>query len=293
MKEIVVISGKGGTGKTSLTASFAYLGGKDVIVADCDVDAADMHLLLAPDFKDSEDFYSGELAHIKQDECIRCGKCADVCRFDAIPIINNEYIVDPLSCEGCGYCARVCPTNAIINKNLNVGKWYISNIKTDSIMVHARLGIGADNSGKLVAKVKSEAKDIAEDEQKDFVIVDGSPGLGCPVVSSLSGASFVVLVTEPSVSGLHDLKRVYELVHKFKIRAGCIINKSDINQKVTADIEKFLKKEDIVHIANLPYNEDFTKAMTNGQTIVEYSNGRLKELITDSWNKIKQIVNNS
>ncbi|MCD4729754.1 MAG: ATP-binding protein [Bacteroidales bacterium] len=293
MKEIVVISGKGGTGKTSLTASFAYIGGKDVIVADCDVDAADMHLLLAPDFKDSEDFYSGELAHIKQDECIRCGKCADVCRFDAIPIINNEYIVDPLGCEGCGYCARICPTNAIINKSLNVGKWYISNIKTDSIMVHARLGIGADNSGKLVAKVKSEAKDIAEDEQKDFVIVDGSPGLGCPVVSSLSGASFVVLVTEPSVSGLHDLKRVYELVHKFKIRAGCIINKSDINQKVTADIEKFLKKEDIVHIANLPYNEDFTKAMTNGQTIVEYSNGRLKELITDSWNKIKQIVNNS
>ena len=288
MKEIVVISGKGGTGKTSLTASFAYLGGKDVIVADCDVDAADMHLLLEPDFKDSEDFYSGELAYIKQDECIRCGKCADVCRFDAIPIINNQYIVDPLSCEGCGYCARVCPTNAIINKNLNVGKWYISNIKAGSIMVHARLGIGADNSGKLVAKVKSEAKEMAEDKFKEYVIVDGSPGLGCPVVSSLSGASFVVLVTEPSVSGLHDLKRVYELVHKFKIKAGCIINKSDINQKVTTEIEKFLKKENIVHIANLPYDEDFTKAMTNGQTIVEYSNGHLKELITDSWNKIKE-----
>ncbi len=286
MKEIVVISGKGGTGKTSLTASFAYLGGKDVIVADCDVDAADMHLLLEPDFKDSEDFYSGELAYIKQDACIRCGKCADVCRFDAIPIINNQYIVDPLSCEGCGYCARVCPTNAIINKSLNVGKWYISNIKTGSIMVHAKLGIGADNSGKLVAKVKSEAKDIAEDEQKDYVIVDGSPGVGCPVVSSLSGASFVVLVTEPSVSGLHDLKRVYELVHKFKIKAGCIINKSDINKDVTEEIKEFLKKEDIVHIANLPYNENFTKAMTNGQTIVEYSNGDLKELIIESWNTI-------
>lgn len=293
MKEIVVISGKGGTGKTSLTASFAYLGGKDVIVADCDVDAADMHLLLEPDFKDSEDFYSGELAYIEQDECIRCGKCADVCRFDAIPVINNQYIVDPLSCEGCGYCARVCPTNAIINKILNVGKWYISNIKTGSIMVHARLGIGADNSGKLVAKVKSEAKDIAEDEFKEYVIVDGSPGLGCPVVSSLSGASFVVLVTEPSVSGLHDLKRVYELVHKFKIKAGCIINKSDINKQVTAEIEEFLRKENIVHIANLPYNEDFTKAMTNGQTIVEYSNGHLKDIITDSWKKIIQIVNSN
>ncbi|MCD4683676.1 MAG: ATP-binding protein [Bacteroidales bacterium] len=289
MKEIVVISGKGGTGKTSLTASFAYLGGKDVIVADCDVDAADMHLLLEPDFKDSEDFYSGELAYIEQDECIRCGKCADVCRFDAIPIINNQYIVDLLSCEGCGYCARVCPTNAIINKNLNVGKWYISKIKTGSIMVHARLGIGADNSGKLVAKVKNEAKQIAEENSKEYIIVDGSPGVGCPVVSSLSGANFVLLVTEPSVSGLHDLKRVYELVHKFKIKAGCIINKSDINEKVTAEIEEYLKKENIVHIANLPYDEDFTKAMTNGQTIVEYSNDQLSEIIADSWNKIKQI----
>jgi len=292
VKEIVVISGKGGTGKTSLAASFAYLGGKDVVVADCDVDAADMHLLLQPDFADSDDFDSGELAYIHQNECIQCGKCADVCRFDAIPIIKGRYIVDPLSCEGCGYCARVCPTDAITNKDLNVGKWYISNIKTGSIMVHAKLGIGADNSGKLVAKVKSEAKDIADEEQKDFIIVDGSPGVGCPVVSSLSGASFVVLVTEPSVSGLHDLKRVYELVKKFNIKAGCIINKSDINNKVTAEIEEFLKKENIVHIANLPYDENFTKAMTNGQTIVEYSDNHLKDLITDSWNTIKQNINN-
>jgi len=233
MKEIVIISGKGGTGKTSLTASFAILGGKDVIVADCDVDAADMHLLLEPDFKDSEDFYSGELADINQDECIQCNKCYDVCRFDGIDIINGRYVVNPLNCEGCGYCARVCPTEAITNKSLNVGKWYMSNIKSGSIMVHARLGIGADNSGKLVAKVKNEAKEIAEDEFKDYVIVDGSPGVGCPVVSSLSGAKFVVLVTEPSVSGIHDLKRVYELVKKFNIKTGCIINKYDINKKIT------------------------------------------------------------
>ena len=292
MKEIVVISGKGGTGKTSITGSFAYLGGKDIVVADCDVDAADMHLLMLPDFHKAEDFYSGLLAVINPDACTNCGECADVCRFDAIPIIKGRYIVDPLSCEGCGYCARVCPTDAITNKDLNVGKWYISNIKTGSIMVHAKLGIGADNSGKLVAKVKSEAKDIADEEQKDFIIVDGSPGVGCPVVSSLSGASFVVLVTEPSVSGLHDLKRVYELVKKFSIKAGCIINKSDINKKVTAEIEEFLKKENIVHIVNLPYDENFTKAMTNGQTIVEYSDNHLKDLITDSWNTIKQNINN-
>lgn len=291
MKEIVVISGKGGTGKTSLTASFAFLGGKDVIVADCDVDAADMHLLLQPDFSDQDDFYSGELAHINQNECIRCGRCAQVCRFDAIPVIEGKFIVDPLSCEGCGYCARVCPTDAITNKELNVGKWYISNIKTGSIMVHAKLGIGADNSGKLVAKVKDEAKDIADEERAEYLIVDGSPGVGCPVVSSLSGASFVVLVTEPSVSGLHDLKRVYELVKKFHLKTGCIINKSDINKKITAEIIEFLKEENIVHISNLPYDEDFTKAMTNGETIVEYSNKELKKLIVNGWNKIKESVN--
>ena len=291
MKEIVVISGKGGTGKTSITASFAYLEKRDVIVADCDVDAADMHLLLQPDFAKSEDFYSGELAYIHQDECIHCGKCADVCRFDAIPLIDGNYIVDPLSCEGCGYCARVCPTDAISNKNLNVGKWFISNIKTGSTMVHARLGIGADNSGKLVAKVKNEAKQLAKENNKNFIIVDGSPGIGCPVVSSLSGANFVVLVTEPSVSGLHDLKRAYELVKKFNLKAGCIINKSDINKKVSDDIEKFLEEEDIFHISNLPYDEDFTKAMTNGQTIVEYDKGVLSQSLSDSWKKIKQIVN--
>lgn len=293
MKEIVVISGKGGTGKTSLAASFAYLGGKDAIIADCDVDAADMHLLLKPDFKISEDFYSGELASIHQDNCIRCGKCADVCRFNAISNINNEYIVDSLNCEGCGYCARICPTNTITNTSQNVGKWYISTIKTDSIMVHARLGIGADNSGKLVAKVKNEAKEIAEKKQKYFVIVDGSPGVGCPVVSSLSGANFVVLVTESSVSGLHDLKRVYKLVKKFNIKAGCIINKSDINKKVTIEIEEFLKSENIVHLCNLPYDESFTEAMTNGQTIVEYVENSLSEMVQICWNKIKQIVNNN
>jgi len=291
VKEIVVISGKGGTGKTSLTAAFAHLGGKDIIVADCDVDAADMHLLMQPDFNESDDFYSGELAVINQLECTQCGKCAEVCRFDAISVIDSNYIVDPLNCEGCGYCARVCPEDAISNRQLNVGKWYVSHIKTGSIMVHAKLGIDADNSGKLVAKVKGVAKKIAEERHKKYIIVDGSPGIGCPVVSSLSGASFVVLVTEPSVSGLHDLKRVYQLVKKFNINAGCIINKSDINEKIALQIEQFLQKEDIVHIANLPYNENFTKAMTKGQTIIEYTDQHLKNIITNSWNTILQHIN--
>jgi len=289
MKEIVIISGKGGTGKTSITAAFAMLGGTSIVVADCDVDAADMHLLLQPDWAFSEDFYSGVIAVIDQEKCIRCGNCQSICRFNAIPMINDEYVVNELNCEGCGYCARICPADAIEMVEQNVGKFYISNTKAENKLVHARLKSGADNSGKLVAKVKKEAKLIAEKEQKEYIVVDGSPGIGCPVVSSLSGADYVVLVTEPSVSGLHDLKRVYQLVNKFGISAGCIINKADINQNVTDQIMKFLSDNDIDHLGNLPYDEDFTKAMTEGKTIVETQESHLKNLITEMWNKIKEI----
>ena len=292
MKEIVVISGKGGTGKTSITASFSVLCKNDTVVADCDVDAADLHMLLAPDFARSEDFYSGEVADIEQDKCTKCGKCVDVCRFDAIPVINGQFIVDPLSCEGCGYCARVCPVEAITNLDNKVGKWFISTTKKGNTMVHARLGIGAENSGKLVAKVKNEAKKIAIDSGMDFVLVDGSPGIGCPVVSSLSGASFVVMVTEATRSGLHDIKRVYELVKKFNLKAGCIINKYDLNKNVSKDIETFLKEEEIVHIGDLPYDENFTSAMVNGKTIIETENNNiLKSILIDSWEKIKKETN--
>jgi len=290
MKEIVIISGKGGTGKTSLTASFAYFGGKDIIVADCDVDAADMHLLVNPDFAVSEAFFSGELAFIDQEECIQCGKCFEVCRFDAIKVEDDIYTVDPLNCEGCGYCARTCPSEAITNKIPKVGELYISKIKTGATMVHARLDIGADNSGKLVAKVKNEAKRIAQKSDRNILLIDGSPGIGCPVISSLSGAHFVVLVTEPSVAGLHDLKRIYELVHKFKLDAGCIINKSDINPEQTQKIISFLNANKINHIASLPYDESFTKAMTMGQTIVEFDDQNLKKLLHESWEKIKKLI---
>lgn len=292
MKEIVVISGKGGTGKTCITASIAYLGGKDVVIADCDVDAADMHLLMQPDYAKSEDFYSGEIAEINQDECINCGKCKEVCRFNAVPIINQQHTISSLNCEGCGYCARVCPTNAISMVEQNVGKVHISNTKAGNMMVHAELGIGADNSGKLVAKVKKEAKLLAEKTNKEYIIIDGSPGVGCPVVSSLSGADFVILVTEPTVAGLHDLERVYQLVKKFNIKAGCIINKADLNTSVAKEIEAFLKKENVAHIAKLPYDETFTKAMTVGQTIVEYDKDNLRKILVESWNKVKELVAN-
>ncbi len=293
MKEIVVISGKGGTGKTSVTASLAVLAENDAVIADCDVDAADMHLLMKPVIEKSENFFSGVIAKIDEDKCTNCGMCADVCRFNAIPVINDQHTINSLNCEGCGYCEKVCPVDAITMPEQNVGDWYVSKTKIENTLVHAKLGIGAENSGKLVAKVKNEAKRIAEENNKDYIIVDGSPGIGCPVVSSLSGANFVVLVTEPSLSGLHDLKRVYELVKKFNLKAGCIINKYDINKDVTKDIIHFLNDESIEYIASLPYDENFTKAMTFGKTIVEYDQGELKDLIISSWEKIKELANSN
>jgi len=289
MKEIVVISGKGGTGKTSLTASFAVLGGQNLVVADCDVDAADMHLLLEPDFAHGEDFFSGELAVIDQAKCSACGQCEDVCRFDAIDMIEGCYSVDEIGCEGCGYCARVCPDEAITNVKQNVGQWYRSAIRTGTTMIHAQLKVGADNSGKLVAKVKKMATEVAGNEGKYWILVDGSPGVGCPVISSLSGASLAVLVTEPTVSGLHDLRRVHQLVKMFRIKSGCVINKADLNSDVRRDLHRFLKEEGIPVLAEIPYNEQFTAAVTNGKTIVEWD-ADLEQLVRGCWEKVTQLA---
>lgn len=290
MKEIVVISGKGGTGKTSITAALASLAQESCVVVDCDVDAADMHLLLQPDFAHKEDFYSGLLVHIDENTCRNCGRCAKVCRFDAIVLRNGRYVVDELSCEGCGYCEKVCRPRAIsMNKRL-AGAWFASQTKYGSDMVHAKLGIGAENSGKLVAKVKKEGKAIALAKHKSLMIVDGSPGIGCPVVSSLSGAHFALLVTEPTLSGLHDLKRVYEVVKRFRIKAGCIINKSDLNPEVREQIEAFLREESILHVKNIPYNKAFTQAMVEAKTITEYTDAPLKKLLEESFETIKKTL---
>lgn len=291
MREIVIISGKGGTGKTSVSASFAYLEGSNAAVADCDVDAANMHLLLDADFSLKEDFYSGELAVIDESKCNNCGKCKEVCRFDAIEQKDGKYVIDKISCEGCWYCSRVCPNDAITMVKQKAGDLFVSNIKNNSTMVHAKLGFAAENSGKLVAKVKQEAKILALKNDKEFVITDGSPGIGCPVISSLSGANLVVLVTEATISGLHDLKRVVKLLKTFFLQAVCIINKYDLNADMTQEIEEYLTKEDIKVIAKLPYDETFTQALTNAKPIVEYNaKSQLSIMIKESWEEIKEII---
>ena len=291
MNEIVVISGKGGTGKTSLTAAFSLLSKKRCVVADCDVDAADMHILVGPDYAHEEDFYSGVYAELNTRKCTKCGNCFEACKFDAVIKNNGIYEIEKLSCEGCGYCAEVCPSMAIKMIENNVGKWYKSQTRFGNTLVHAALKIGAENSGKLVAKVKQEAKETAENTGKDLVIVDGSPGIGCPVVSSLSGADFVVFVTEPSLSGIHDLKRVHQLVKKFKIRSGCIINKYDLNRNNYEKIKEYMFKNNIIELGELPYDEAFTKSQLNKKTILEYNSEEMKKKVKRIWKKIDSAIN--
>jgi len=285
MKEIVVISGKGGTGKTSVTASLAFVV-PNLVMADCDVDAADLHLILKPDILKSEDFYSGVKAVIDPDKCVSCGICEEVCRFDAISHTDGTYRVNALDCEGCGYCHFACPSQAISLPLQKVGQCYLSDTRAGCRLVHARLGIGADNSGKLVAKVKKDAQEEAARANADFILVDGSPGIGCPVISSLSGADFVLLVTEPTLSGISDLKRVWELTSQFQIPAGCIINKEDLNPQIAAQIREFLADNNIPVIDGITYDEDFSRAITLGQSLVEYDTPKWKPRFVSIWDTI-------
>jgi len=290
MKEIVIISGKGGTGKSSICAALADLLQEDLVVADCDVDAADLHLILSPQASSSEDFYSGLIASIDPDKCINCGICKTACRFDAIELINDQHIVSGLDCEGCGYCYHVCPQEAISLEEQKVGQFMISETRFGCDLVHAHLGIGADNSGKLVAKVKSIAKDHGKKLNKNLLLVDGSPGIGCPVISSLSGADYVIYVTEASLSGLSDLQRVHELVAKFQVPGACIVNKADINPTVADKIHRFLTREKILHVGDIPYSEDFPKAISMGRTLIEENSEWWTPVFTKIWQAIKEKI---
>lgn len=289
MKEIVIISGKGGTGKTSVAVALATVASRTVI-ADCDVDAADVHLIMKPVVEHREDFYSGIKAMIDPNLCISCGLCRKVCRFHAISKTDAAYKVDPLDCEGCGYCFHVCPVQAISLPEQNVGQCYVSQSKLKSSMVHARLGIGADNSGKLVAKVKKDARELASRTCMNYVLVDGSPGIGCPVISSLSGADYVLLVTEPTVSGLSDLQRVWQLTAQFQMPAGCIINKADLNIQIRDQIRDYLSQNGIKLIDELPYDEDFSQAITNGQSLVEYAPQKWQQRFTQIWSELTREI---
>jgi MinD superfamily P-loop ATPase len=280
MKEVVVLSGKGGTGKTSIVGSFAALARNKVLV-DCDVDAADLHLLLQPVIREKNDFRSGKTAMINDDKCIQCGLCQELCRFKAI----TNYKVNPILCEGCGFCFHICPAGAItMNENV-AGECFVSDTKYGTL-VHARLGIAQENSGKLVASVRQTARVLAEKQGADYIISDGPPGIGCPVISSLSGVRLALLVTEPTLSGIHDLDRVLEVCQHFNVPALICINKYDINEDNTRRIEDYCNAQQVDVIAKIPFDKVFTDAMIHGLPVVEYSEGKVSRQIIMLWQNI-------
>jgi len=292
MKEIVIISGKGGTGKTSLTASFAVLADRPVI-ADCDVDAADLHLVLSPEVRERHEFRSGHTAVIRPDECVGCGVCADYCRFSAIMTTGSasgdvKYVVDPLSCEGCGVCVHFCPAEAIDFPERLCGEWMVSDTRQGP-MAHAQLGTAAENSGKLVSTVRREALRIAEKENRGLIIVDGPPGIGCPVIASITGASLVLVVTEPTVSGEHDLERVLSLARHFAIPALVCVNKWDLNADMTERIEEMAEKAGAVVAGRIRYDHAITTAQLQQRSVVEVD-APCAEDIRQIWARICSVM---
>ncbi|SDN32524.1 MinD superfamily P-loop ATPase, contains an inserted ferredoxin domain [Desulfonauticus submarinus] len=291
-KEIIVLSGKGGTGKTSITASLAALQKKQAVLADCDVDAANLHLLLNPSIKQKTPFVSGKLAKIRQEDCISCGLCLENCRFDAIiqqKLLDKVvFTVDPIECEGCGVCVHFCPAKAIDFDEQECGNWMISSTKYGP-MVHAKLHIGAENSGKLVSLVRNEARKLAEENNIPYILVDGPPGIGCPVIASLTGSDFVLIITEPTLSGRHDFERILKLVKHFKLPSALLINKWDLNPEIAAQIEETAHEYGSIILDSIPYDPAFTKAQLSVKPVVEIS-PILKDKIEIIWEKITEYI---
>jgi MinD superfamily P-loop ATPase len=281
MKEIVVISGKGGTGKTSIVAAFAAIA-QSTVLADCDVDAADLHLVLDPHIRDRGEFRASKVASINKELCTECDRCRELCRFNAI---DQNYVVDRISCEGCGVCVEFCPQEAIEFHARTSGQWFISETRCGP-MVHARLGIAEENSGKLVTVVRNKAAEIAETRGAEFVIVDGPPGIGCPVIASMTGASLVLIVTEPTASAQHDLLRVAEVAKHFGIPAVVCINKSDLNSELSSRITEEAEARDLRVVGRVPYDETVTRAQVAGQSIVEYAESPVVQAIRIMWHEL-------
>ena len=282
MKQILVISGKGGTGKTVISGALACLA-ENKIMADCDVDAADLHLLLSPLIREKYEFKSGKTAVLDRQKCLECGRCRSVCRFEAITPV---YRIISFSCEGCGLCSHICPNEAIHMKENIAGEWFVSETRFGSF-IHAKLGIGEENSGKLVAKVRQVAKEMADKTGASYVIIDGPPGTGCPVLASLSGVDCVLLVTEPTLSGLHDAQRVMELASHFQISVKMVVNKYDLNPEISFQIENFCQDKRVEVIGRIPFDKSVVEAMVAGKTIPEYLNGPVKEELVKIWNGVK------
>ncbi len=291
-KEVTIISGKGGTGKTTVTASFAALSSNQVL-ADNDVDAADLHLLLTPEVREAYPFVGGTKATVDSTKCIGCGRCAEACHFDAFrfdgpanDIVGKTWRIDPVACEGCGLCPRVCPVEAIQSAPSVTGRWFVSG--TDyGPMIHARLGVAEENSGKLVAQVRNRAGELAAELRVERILGDGPPGTGCPVIASVSGCDLVLIVTEPTVSGVHDMERVLDLATHFGVPARVIINKADLNTEQVARIEAIANQKGSSVIAHIPFDQAVNDALMAGKTVVQYGESVAADAIKDAWDKVQ------
>lgn len=296
MKEIVVISGKGGTGKTSMVASFAALAGGSAVLADCDVDAADLHLLVNPTRRSRAEFRSGRKAYVNADICVGCGRCAQLCRFGAVHegttwdyYPATRYSIDPVSCKGCGVCVRFCDARAIDFPEQVCGEWFVSDTRFGP-MVHARLGIASENSGKLVTLVRNEAKRIAQEQSVPYVLIDGSPGIGCPVIASLTAASMALIVTEPTVSGDHDLRRIAGLTRQLGIPTMVCVNKWDINPAATETIRAFAQSAKIGFAGLVHYDKAVTAAQRSRKTVTEYSDSGVAGDVLHVWEAVRELL---
>lgn len=291
MKEIVIISGKGGTGKTSVTGSLATLASNKVM-ADCDVDAADLHLILAPNLLEQHKFISGHEAVINPELCDSCGLCFDYCRFEAIQKQQESYVVKPIGCEGCKVCIEVCPQSAIDFPSCHSGDWFYSATEYGP-MIHARLRAGAENSGKLVSQVRTEARKCAQKRNASWIIIDGPPGIGCPVISAITGVDLALIVTEPTLSGKHDLERVLKLNKHFSIPSLIVINKWDLNLELSAEIEELAALYSAEIIGKLIYSPLFNQAQIEGVPVVKYApDSQEAAELTKIWERIKLIAEN-
>ena len=287
MKEIVVLSGKGGTGKTSLTAVFASLMSKAVLV-DCDVDAANLHLLLNPLVEERHDFVGAAKARVDTTACNGCGLCIEGCRFEAIRL-NGIAAVDPLHCEGCGICARICPVGAVSLESRVCGQWFLSRTRNGP-MFHARLAPGQDNSGKLVSTLRQSARTLANQNGAAWILVDGPPGAGCPVISSLTGADYVVMVTEPTLSGSSDLQRAVAVADHFRVPTGIIINKADINPEIASRIEEYAAATGRDVLGRICYDPAFTRAQLSGSSVLQAASADLRLSLESAWRAVERAV---
>ncbi len=284
MIELVVLSGKGGTGKTTVSGALGYLAENKVLV-DGDVDADDLHLLLSPTVKERHDFISGVKARVTQESCIGCGTCQDLCQFDAVAL-GTVAEIEPIHCEGCGVCGYFCPEKAIELVENHCGTWFISETKYGPL-VHSQLFAGEENSGKLVAFVKTKARELAESQKLDLVLVDGPPGIGCPVIASISGSDVILLVTEPTQSGFHDLERILGLTRHFKIPCYVCINKWDLHPKITEHIEEECAAKGVKVLGKIPFDPLVVKSQINGIPVVCMQNSPAGKTIEKLWEQLQ------